>query len=233
MINKNDKNSPVYLQTILKKSLDDISKSDLENIKFFSFNGKCYDGSENESDFDIVNMLPNLEELCIQNIYISNDIMNKILKNKNIQFLIMVKCAFYDNFDFSTLKSIKGLKLLDCYIDDYKKILGNLDVNSLIIQRQQDDNIIDISSIGNCDSIKILRIEECSISNVDKIDKFVNCEELSLLWSKFKINGNVFTNMKALKKLYIDKEYNSLLNGLNIELKNNYVDELFLHESNV
>lgn len=229
MIDKDDVNSQIYLQTILRKSLGDISQTDLEKVKSFSFNGQRYDGSENKNDYEVVKLFPNLEEVCIEKIYISNDIMNKILENKGVSFLIIVKCAFYDDFDFSVLKNIKGIKLLDCYIDDYKKLFSNLQVNKLVIQRQQDNGIIDIDDINHYEGIKVLKIEECQIKNVDKINKFDNCEELSLLWSKFKISKNVFRNMKSLKTLYIDREYNKLLSDLSVELKNNYVNELFLN----
>ena len=106
MINKYDMNSQILLQTILRKSLKDITKSDFEKIYSFSFNGKQYDGSENKTDYDIVNLFPNLEEVCLENIYISNDIMKKILNNKNISLLVIVKCAFHDDFDFSKVPNI-------------------------------------------------------------------------------------------------------------------------------
>ena len=227
-----DKNLEQFLCTILNKKIDDITKTDIEQFERIVFNGKRYDNTDNKVNYDIVNDMPNLKDVCISNEKFDAakaNVLNSIIRLDLDSCEIITKDIFKDN-------KLEELSMFRCNVDSYDNLIENLhSLSKLEIVNPSDENEIDLSKISP--KIITLDLRECIINNIQCLESFDSCENLCLFRTYIDISkSDIFLKMKSLKKLIVSKEYisdeviNELTNkGIKVKFDlfdDEYVDDL-------
>lgn len=221
----NNYNLELFISNYFKKSIKDISNSDLEKLEFISLDGINIDNQYENIDFkNIMPLFPNLKKIIINNYVFSNEDIETINNNNIIEY-VFSNCNFSAVTNFDILGKCKSLTLKRCNFVNYNFFKNNfLNLQYLEIVNPACEASIDINDL-NCLLVKELYFERCDLLNFQNISKYINCEIIDVLNtfidSKFILELEKCTK---LKKLYISKEYISddLINKLklkNIDIK--------------
>ena len=131
------------LEIEFNKNINDISETDLKNVKSLILNRLDYDGSILNIDYNELAYFENLEHLDIMNCMINEELMKLILSLKKINSLNIYNSDFIDDCNlFFELLNLEKLSISNCIgINDVsfnnlknlklKNIVGNIYVNNV------------------------------------------------------------------------------------------------------
>ena len=191
----------IYLEMILKKQFKQMSIEEL------------------------IDLLPNLKSIIINNSFVNKNIIDKIKKLK-LEKIEFKNCGIENNTSLKDFNNLKELKLINCDMLSYE-ILKDLSKNLLKVRitNPMDEDLIDLNDIKDYINLEELIIEKCKIKNTNSLENFHNLKLLSLLNSNIDdINQiAVISKLDNLSDVYVPVEYKdeNVIKSLN---KNVYFD---------
>ena len=197
----------ILLKTYVEASLNktNINKEDLKSIKEIMLDSQNIVGEYNKVYIDEITLFPNLEEITIKNLGLTNENMQLLRKIKKINFsncevngiknlenvaeLIINNTEIWDFDNIQFLKKIEVLKLI------------NIDIN-------------DFSFIEQFNNLKELAIENIPGFSLEKIDMPLSIEKISFFGIN-KLNLKIIAKYKNLKEISVDiKDVKKIKNEL-------------------
>ena len=213
-ININNKN----LLKIVQLKLVTERKGNIDEIEEISITNKNF--AEEILDIDLceINKLKNLKRLSIKFFEITDEIIECINQLEHLESIEILMCNFQNTKCIT--QELKKLIVYNC--QNFKiEILKNNITELISIEHS---GMIDIYDLTKFDSIKTLRISECTVISLPKISTFNNLESLYLTGISLDLEFDI-TQMKNLKFIS--------LNGSKVIDKEKYVQNLRRQNSNV
>lgn len=167
----------------LDKDIKDITQDDLKKIKIIDFNALGINNVYQEVFFEDILNLPNLEQV---NLY------SMIITEENLKYLL-------------SLKSLKRLQFNNCEFVDGLDMLLELLVEELLFYNC---NKIDYSVISQLSNIKVLHLVSSNIGDLSFISRLTNLIELNIMYSNISDYQILNTDNYLFIKIDIDA-YNS------------------------
>ena len=207
-----------YLQTILNKSITNITPNDLLNIERITLTGTINNDSNLKLDLSDIALFPNLKELNISNAYLSINDLESLNNYPQINHIYISGCMLEKgNFTLN----IKSLELIDSYIEDYQFLTNLTNLTELVIHNPYTETEIDLSYLSNLSNLNKLVLNRCLINNLNSLSNLTNLSILSVLWTNLPLDYiNTINNMPNLKQLYISDEYDTNSINKSITIKN-------------
>lgn len=178
----------------------------MNDKKFLTLNQYNIIGQKNEIDFNEIKKYEKLEELIIKNYEINDEIFQLIDSLEKLKSVSLINCTIKTT---KTLSKIETLELDNCII---RKSLFSSNIKNLYIQNCSNIDICDFENLN----LKSLRIENTKTTNLNKIDEFIELENLYLN----EIDLNVYINYDKLINL---KRLN--LNGSTVVDKDKFLKQ--------
>lgn len=200
----------MYLETLLKKNIKNITKEELLNVKSITLEFKESDYDEENFDLhDIIKIFPNLEKINLKNGKIDRTTL-KILSMVKLKSLSLINCGIQSGLSFQNLLYLKELSIINSSVlnYDFLKTLSK-DLKVLLIRNPLDETLINISDIKQYSELSNLYLEKCVVDNIDELISFSELSTLSLLWSDINSidDSDVFCKIPSLNELYISDCY--------------------------
>lgn len=178
----------------------------MNDKKFLTLNQYNIIGQKNEIDFNEIKKYEKLEELIIKNYEINDEIFQLINSLEKIKRVSLINCKINTT---RALSKIETLELDNCIM---RKSLFSSNIKNLYIQNCSNIDICDFENLN----LKSLRIENTKTTNLNKIDEFIELENLYLN----EIDLNVYINYDKLINL---KRLN--LNGSTVVDKDEFLKQ--------
>ncbi len=200
-----------FLQNKLEKT--QIEKEDLNKIEEIILDGETIIGNKNKVYFEEIKLFPNLKNIIIKNIKVTNEDLNTL---KQIEEISFENCQIED---IKILQNIKKISLNNCTIQNKEdmKYLTNL-----VQLKVVNTDIKNFDFLKNFSDLKKLTIKNVKDFSINKINFYLPIEYLSIE-DIDTINKENILQYSNLKTLSIDKqkinEWNELIN----ELKENQI----------
>lgn len=157
------------LEIQLNKSIEDISKEELQKIKKITINRIGLAGQIQEIDYNDILYFDNLEELNIFNCMIDKLLMTNILKMKKLKILKIYNSDFVDfindtfsnlNLEELTISNCLGMK--DITLENLKYLdLKNINID-FVIKNVETLNIANTEA--NVDTLNLINVKKIIIS---------------------------------------------------------------------
>lgn len=229
MLNIKNNNIKIFIETILNKSINVITESDLKGIKNFCFT--C-ESEYHENDFEILDSLSNIENIIVNGYELTQEDIDKLF-SINCRSITFKKCLFDKSLTIKK-NSIRELHFQRCCIDDYDSIVSsNNDMETFEVSNPFDENEINCELFPS--KLKVLILNYCLLLNANSLSRLVDCSYFSALGTVFDdSNLNFLSDMISLDNLYISEMYgdNSQVNSKreSCDVKYDYIDLLFERE---
>ncbi len=202
MINLKTKYIVDYISIVLNKKSENIDNDDLKSIKSIMLNSTDIAGEHQQTFIEDLEFLPNLEEIDILNIIITDETIKYISMLEKLKSINFYNCEFSAQIkNMCNLKKIEKLKFNTTKPNDISSI------NNLCLLKSfglVNLTIIDLSFIK-----ELINLEEIDFSNSKILD--IDIENLLKNINVLKIsNTNIrkiefLKNLNSLKKIYVDK----------------------------
>ena len=203
-----------YIEACLNKG--NINKEDLKNVKEIILDSQNIIGEYNKVYIDEISLFPNLEEITIKNLGLTNE---------NMQLLKTIKKINFINCEINGLKNLENVTELvinNTEIWDFENIqyLKNIEILRLI-----NIDIKDFNFIEQLHNLKELAIENIPGFTLEKIDIPLNIEKISFFGIN-KLDLKIISKYKNLKEISVDaKDVENIKNELH-ELKKQNINIL-------
>ena len=212
----------IYVEASLGKS--DINKDDLKNIKEITLDSKDIVGEYNKVYIDEITLFPNLEEITIKNLGLTDENMKLLKRIKKINF---INCEVSD---LKNLEEAKELTINNTQIWDIDSIqyLKKIEVLKLI-----NTDINEFNFIEQLHNLRELAIENIPGFSMEKINIPLNIEKISF-FGITKLDLKIMSKYKNLKEISVDaQDVENIKNELH-ELKqkniNIFLNDLYEYE---
>ncbi len=172
-----NKDLALYLGFRLNKIGDEFTIEELSDLKELVIDQLNFVGEYEEVDIDVLDNVPNVETLTFKNFQITDEIIEKIKKFKNL----------------------KTLKFDRCIIDDFDKI-GEIDVEYLAITRNA---FLRTDFLRGKNGYKVLELTDSDLIDIDNLIDMKNLERLYISNSDVE-NYKELGELENLKVLHIE-----------------------------
>lgn len=200
-----------FIQNKLEKT--QIKKEDLNKIEEIILDGETIIGDKNKVYFEEIKLFPNLKNIIIKNIKVTNEDLNTL---KQIEEISFENCQIED---IKILQNIKKISLNNCTIQNKEDIKY---LTNLVQLKVINTDIKNFDFLKNFSALKKLTIKNVKDFSINKINFYLPIEYLSIE-DIDTINKENILQYSNLKTLSIDKqkinEWNELIN----ELKENQI----------
>ena len=213
-INIKDEN----LSKILQLKLFTERKNNIDEIEDLSITNKNLADEVLHIDLCEINKLKNLRNLSIKFFQITDEVIECINNLESLEELEILCCDF-QNTKYIT-KQIKKLTIYNCKNFKIETLKNN--ITELI--SLEHSGIIDIYDLTKFNTIKTLRISECTAISLPRISMFTNLENLYLTGISLDLDFDI-SKMKKLKFI--------CLNGSKAVDNEKYIQDLKKQNSNV
>ena len=160
-----------------------VTESDIKNISEINLSGKRLDGSKSDIDLDVISIFPSLTMLGISNFHISQEIVDNILRNRNLCSLEFTDCTF-DQIDFGDINPDFNLRLRGSRDIPFKypalrkvNIIGStfnfdiIDLENAIVLNLMDSRVFGIEDLSDFENIERVNFDGSTL--YDKEEKVV------------------------------------------------------------
>lgn len=154
-----------------KLDFKDVTEDDLRSIKEINLSGKRFDGTKSDIDLEIISLLPSIEMLGISDFHISQEIVDRIIKNRNLYSLEFTDCTF-DHIDFGDINPdfnlrLKGIKFIPFKYPKLRKIniagsivdFGCFDLTDAEILNILDSKVFCIKDLDDFDNLRSVNFD--------------------------------------------------------------------------
>lgn len=195
------------LEVMLNKNRKNITIEDLQQIETIYFSKATQDG-EQVFPIEEVLLLPNISVLSIASSMITQEDIEKLSHLPKLRAINFTKCILDENVDFSQLSSLENLSISRSFINNFQtlstaKTLKSLELFFPYNENEEDLNINDISSE---ESLEILALEGCDITNPTSFSKFSKLKILNLLSTTVQ-HFDFVNHMNSLETIYVAPRY--------------------------
>ena len=195
------------LEVMLNKNRKNITIEDLQQIETIYFSKATQDG-EQVFPIEEVLLLPNISVLSIASSMITQEDIEKLSHLPKLRAINFTKCILDENVDFSQLSSLENLSISRSFVNNYQTLSTAKTLKSLelFFPYNENDDDLNISDISSEETLEILTLEGCDISNPTSFSKFTKVKTLSLLSTTVQ-NFDFVNHMNSLETIYVAPRY--------------------------
>ena len=195
------------LEVMLNKNRKNITIEDLQQIKTIYFSKATQDG-EQVFPIEEVLLLPNISVLSIASSMITQEDIEVLSQLPKLRAINFTKCILDENVDFSQLSSLENLSISRSFVNNFQilstaKTLKSLE---LFFPYNENDDDLNISDISSEETLEMLTLEGCDISNPTSFSKFTKVKTLSLLSTTVQ-HFDFVNHMNSLETIYVEPRY--------------------------
>ena len=195
------------LEVMLNKNRKNITIEDLQQIETIYFSKATQDG-EQVFPIEEVLLLPNISVLSIASSMITQEDIEKLRHLPKLRTINFTKCILDENIDFSQLSSLENLSISRSFINNFKSLSTAKTLKSLelFFPYNENDDDLNVDDIESEESLEILALEGCDITNPTSFSKFSKLKILNLLSTT--VQHFYFVNhMNSLETIYVEPRY--------------------------
>ena len=209
------------LEVMLNKNRKNITIEDLQQIETIYFSKATQDG-EQVFPIEEVLLLPNVSVLSIASSMITQEDIEKLRHLPKLRTINFTKCILDENIDFSQLSSLENLSISRSFINNFKSLSTAKTLKSLelFFPYNENDDDLNVDDIESEESLEILALEGCDITNPTSFSKFSKLKILNLLSTTVQ-HFDFINYMNSLETIYVEPRYSQEQNlskeGLKVE----------------
>lgn len=195
------------LEVMLNKNRKNITIEDLQQIETIYFSKATQDG-EQVFPIEEVLLLPNISVLSIASSMITQEDIEVLSQLPKLRAINFTKCILDENVDFSQLSSLENLSISRSFINNYQTLSTAKTLKSLelFFPYNENDDDLNISDISSEETLEMLTLEGCDISNPTSFSKFTKVKTLSLLSTTVQ-HFDFVNHMNSLETIYVAPRY--------------------------
>lgn len=195
------------LEVMLNKNRKNITIEDLQQIETIYFSKATQDG-EQVFPIEEVLLLPNISVLSIASSMITQEDIEKLSHLPKLRAINFTKCILDENVDFSQLSSLENLSISRSFVNNFQTLSTAKTLKSLelFFPYNENDDDLNISDISSEETLEMLTLEGCDISNPTSFSKFTNVKTLSLLSTTVQ-HFDFVNHMNSLETIYVEPRY--------------------------
>ena len=195
----------LYLQTRFGKKIEDITEEECKKLEILPVEETNLGGEREAVDLsEVLPYFPNLKTINFERATLTQEDIELLSGIKQIKFS---KCDTNAVEDYSCLRDLEKVEWVQCFYKNHDWLTTlNRNIRSLSIRDPFLPSELDIHSISDI-NLKELLIEGYSIKNARELEKFQNCEFLSLYNVPNASEAiPAIEQMPALKEIIIEEE---------------------------
>lgn len=195
------------LEVMLNKNRKNITIEDLQQIETIYFSKATQDG-EQVFPIEEVLLLPNISVLSIASSMITQEDIEKLSHLPKLRAINFTKCILDENVDFSQLSSLENLSISRSFVNNYQTLSTAKTLKSLelFFPYNENDDDLNISDISSEETLEMLTLEGCDISNPTSFSKFTKVKTLNLLSTTVQ-HFDFVNHMNSLETIYVAPRY--------------------------
>ncbi|MBQ3511584.1 MAG: hypothetical protein IJA30_04735 [Bacilli bacterium] len=195
------------LEVMLNKNRKNITIEDLQQIETIYFSKATQDG-EQVFPIEEVLLLPNISVLSIASSMITQEDIEVLSQLPNLKSISFTRCIIEEDVDYSSLSALENLSISRSFINNYQTLSTAKTLKSLelFFPYNENDDDLNISDISSEETLEMLTLEGCDISNPTSFSKFTKVKTLNLLSTTVQ-HFDFVNHMNSLETIYVSPRY--------------------------
>lgn len=195
------------LEVMLNKNRKNITIEDLQQIETIYFSKATQDG-EQVFPIEEVLLLPNISVLSIASSMITQEDIEVLSQLPNLKSISFTRCIIEEDVDYSSLSALENLSISRSFVNNFQTLSTAKTLKSLelFFPYNENDDDLNISDISSEETLEMLTLEGCDISNPTSFSKFTKVKTLSLLSTTVQ-NFDFVNHMNSLETIYVAPRY--------------------------
>lgn len=195
------------LEVMLNKNRKNITIEDLQQIETIYFSKATQDG-EQVFPIEEVLLLPNISVLSIASSMITQEDIEVLSQLPNLKSISFTRCIIEEDVDYSSLSALENLSISRSFVNNFQTLSTAKTLKSLelFFPYNENDDDLNISDISSEETLEMLTLEGCDISNPTSFSKFTNVKTLNLLSTTVQ-HFDFVNHMNSLETIYVAPRY--------------------------
>lgn len=195
------------LEVILNKNRGNIVPEDLSKVEGICFSKANPEGDQIYSSSELL-LLPNLSRISVTSSLVTKEDIEVLSQLPNLKSISFTRCIIEEDVDYSTLAALEDLSISRSFVNNFQTLSTAKTLKSLelFFPYNENDDDLNISDISSEETLEMLTLEGCDISNPTSFSKFTNVKTLNLLSTSVQ-HFDFVNHMNSLETIYVAPRY--------------------------